>query len=162
MRLRRKIKLIAIVGLLLLISLIKIWPLPLEPQIQNSLKLYANYILGERTKISDLLGPIDVACAIGPYDSFDSRFSEMLTAQQMIVANEILNKQNQISSGDNRFFLVGFRGEMIMSIYVSNFFTNFSTLNKNLPIALNCIDGDGFVSPEKLNEVPIIKLIGGM
>lgn len=147
-----------VIGGVFLMGLIKTWPLPLDLQVLDSLKLYSKYIVGGRAKISDLLGSVDIACAVGPYDSYDARFSKMLTAKQMVAANDALNKRNKISSGDNRFFLVGLRGEKVESIYTSNFFANFPTIDNNSSTALNCVGGDGFISPEKFNETVVIKL----
>ncbi len=158
---RRKIQVATVGGLLLVIGLIKTWPLPLEPNFVDSLKIYSKYILKGQTRISDLLGAVDMACAVGPYDSYDARFSKMLTAQQMIAANDMLNKQNEVSSGDNRFFLVGLRGEKVESIYVSNFFSNLPTIDKKSSAALSCVGGNGLIFPEKFRETIVIKLIKG-
>lgn len=119
--------------------------------------------MGGKTRVSDLLGPVDIACVVGPYDSFfNAKFSRMLTSQQMVAANDILNKRNEISLGSNKFFLVGLRSEMVASTYISNFFSDLSTVNENSPTTLICVDGDGFVSPEKFNEIAVLKLMKGM
>lgn len=152
----------ALLGGVFLVGLIKTWPIPLDPRLLDSLKLYSKYVVGGQTRVSDLLGAVDIACAVGPYDSYlDARFSKMLIDKQIVAAEDALNKQNKTSHGDNRFFLVGLRGEKVESIYLSNFFSNLPTMNKKSTAALNCVGGDGFISPEKFRETIVIKLNKG-
>jgi hypothetical protein len=154
-------KVFLIGGYVLSIGLIFTWPLSVERQFFDSLKIYHKYIFGGKVRVSDLLGTVDIACAVGPYESYDSRFSKFLTEKQIFSANTALNIRNEISSGDNRFFLVGFRGETVSSTYTSNFFSNLQTTSKNSYAELNCISGDGFIFPEKLNGVIAIRMIKG-
>jgi hypothetical protein len=155
----------AIVGsVILLIVLIKTWPLPLEPNVLGSLKIYSAYILRKQVRISDLLGSVDVACAVGPFDSFrDSRFLMMITEQQIDAAENALAKQNEISLGDNQFFLVGLRGSKVAAIYVSNLFLSLKPLEKETSTVLNCVSGGGFIIPipERFGNGISIKLKEG-
>jgi hypothetical protein len=147
-------------GVIFLLALIKTWPLPLEPNVSDSLKLYAKYLMGEPTRISDLLGTVDLACAVGPYDSYrDARFAGLLTEGQIVAAQAALEKRNLVSSGDNRFFLVGFRGEAVAATYVSNLFNNLHGLHKKPATSLDCASGDGLVLAEKSGDIIAIKLI---
>ena len=92
-------------GMLLLVGLIKTWPLVLEPNLSGSLRVYSKYIMGEQAEVSDLLGPVDFACAVGPYDSYrDARFSQLLTEGQIVAAEGILKEQNRDRLGDTQFF----------------------------------------------------------
>lgn len=148
---------------IILIGLIKTWPLPLEPNVPNSLKVYSAYVFGGQTRISELLGPVDVACAVGPFDSFrDARFSKILTEEQIVAAENALAKQNKISLGDNQLFIVGLRGATVAAIYASNFFSNLKTLDKGTLATLDCVGGGGFISPEKFSKVVSIKLKEGV
>lgn len=141
-------------GMLLLVGLIKTWPLVLEPNLSGSLRVYAKYIMGEQAGVSDLLGPVDFACAVGPYDSYrDARFSQLLTEGQIVAAEGILKEQNRDRLGDTQFFLVGFRSEKVVAIYASN----FKSLDKKSSVP-NCVGGNGFIFPEKFNSVIAIKL----
>lgn len=154
-----KIQGVIVGGSILLIGLIKTWPLPLEPNVLDSLKIYSIYIVGGHARISDLLGSVDVACAVGPFDSFrDARFSKVLTEGQIVAAEDALTKQNKISLGDNQFFLVGLRGTTVAAIYASNFFSNLKSLEKEKSTALDCVGGGGLISPEKFNKIISIKL----
>ena len=146
---------------IILIGLIKTWPLPIEPNLLNSTKVYSAYVFGGQTRISDLLGSVDIACAIGPYGSFrDTRFSKVLTEEQIVAAENALVKQNKISLGDNQLFIVGLRGAKVEAIYVSNVFTNLKNLDKESD-TLDCVGGGGFLLPEKFNNVISIKLKEG-
>lgn len=141
-------------GMLLLVGLIKTWPLVLEPNLSGSLRVYAKYIMGEQAGVSDLLGPVDFACAVGPYDSYrDARFSQLLTEGQIVAAEGILKEQNRDRLGDTQFFLVGFRSEKVVAIYASN----FKSLDKKSSVP-NCVGGNGFIFPQKFNSVIAIKL----
>ena len=141
-------------GMLLLVGLIKTWPLVLEPNLSASLRVYSKYIMGEQAEVSDLLGPVDFACAVGPYDSYrDARFSQLLTEGQIVAAEGILKEQNRDRLGDTQFFLVGFRSEKVVAIYASN----FKSLDKKSSVP-NCVGGNGFIFPQKFNSVIAIKL----
>lgn len=152
-----------IVGVGFLAGLMKTWPLPLEPNLLASIDIYSMYIAGAQTNISDVLGSVDIACAIGPYDSYrDLRFSKFLTEKQIAAAEEALEKRKEVSLGDDQFFAVGFRREAVVSVYISNFFSNFQSLDKESSTALSCVSGRGFLSPEKANTVIAIKLKEGI
>ena len=153
-----------LIGLVIfLIGIIKTWPLPLEPNVLNSLKIYSTYVFGGQARISDLLGSVDIACAVGPFDSFrDERFSKILTEEQIVAAENALAKQNKISLGDNQLFVVGLRDARVAAIYASNFFSNLKTLDRATSTTVDCVGGSGFISPEKFNNVISIKLKEGV
>lgn len=145
-------------GMVLLVGLIKTWPLVLEPNLSGSLRVYSKYIMGEQAEVSDLLGPVDFSCAVGPFDSYrDARFSQLLTEGQIVAAEGIFKEQNRNRLGDTQFFLVGFRSEKVVAIYASNFFSNFKSLDKKSSVP-NCVGGNGLIFPEKFNSVIAIKL----
>lgn len=146
-------------GVIFLLALFKTWPLPLEPNVSDSLKLYANQVMGKPTRISDLLGTVDLACAVGPYDSYrDTRFAGLLTEGQIVAAQAVLEKRNLVSSGDNRFFLVGFRGEAVAATYVSNLFNNLHGLHKKPATSPDCVSGDGLLISEQFGDTMTMKL----
>jgi len=111
----KKIKFIIIsFTFFLFLILENIWPTPLDNSPLDSLKIYGKYILGKDTQASEILGVVDIACAIGPYDSFmDIRLSKKLSNEQAVAAEDILETWNKKSLGDNQFFLVGFRGKKL-------------------------------------------------
>lgn len=154
---------IAAIGVLALaiILFMKLWPILLDSHPLISLRLYIGYLTEEKVQISNLFNKADVICAIGPYDSFrDARFGNQLNPMQVESAEKILAKQNEKSFGNNRFFMVGLKGNEVSFVYDSKFFSNMATL-KHLKNALNCVTENGAVIAKKSGNTIAIELIKG-
>lgn len=153
----------AIIALLMLfVGFVTIWPIPLDPKPALSLKLYAQYLAGRPLALAEVFGPVELVCAIGPYSSFqDPYVAPFLTAPQRAAAAAALDRQNLDSHGDNRIFMLGFRGDQVAAVYTSHFFASLPTQDK-LTAAPSCIDGSGFISVETFENVIVIKLEKGM
>jgi hypothetical protein len=163
MNFSRKIQGVIAGGAIIFIGLIETWPLPFEPNILNSLKIYSNYVFGGQVRVSDLLGSVDIACAVGPYDSFrDKRFSKILSEEQIVAADNALYKMNLNHGGYRQFLMVGLRGTTVSEVYASNLFKNLKSLDKIKSTRLDCVGGDGFVSPEEFGTIIAIELNQGV
>lgn len=158
----KRIVLIAAGGLFLFFGLINMWPLPIEPSLSNSLKLYGNYFLGRPTPVSSLLGPVDIACAIGPYDSFTStRFTQVLNARQRASAEEALAQVNKTTSGSNNLLLVGLRGDTVSTLYLSQFFFLQDKRDDASTEGSDCVSGAGMMWAKKVRKIIVITLKNG-
>lgn len=156
---RFKKKALWIIGVtFVLLVLVKIWPIPFDNKPLDSLKIYGKYIRGGNVKISEILGVVETAWAIGPYDSFtNSRFSNQISQEQAAAANKVLHMLNKKTFGDNGIVLIGFRGDKVKAFYASNFFKNLNTQSAGEG-SPSCVSGNGFISLEKHDHVVVVKL----
>lgn len=134
------------------------WPLVLEPDLSDSLRLYRHALTRTPIQLSSLLGSIDIACAIGPYDSFKHpRFSAQLSPAQSNSGEAALQRLNQTSFGDNRYVLIGWRGNQVSKVYVSHLFSKTTSNRSNQTAQRDCINGLGSVIPRNDGNMTTIE-----
>ena len=128
-----------VTGLLITAS----WPLMLEPGVSDSLKLSLHNVRGQPVPLSDLLGPVDLVCATGPYDSYaHPRFAGRLTKGEAALADGARVSHDPDAHGARNVFLVGLRDGAIVSRYGSSMFHNLPTREPHAGAA-DCAVGTG-------------------
>jgi len=134
------------------------WPLVVEPDLSASVRLYRHALTRTPIQLSSLLGPIDKACAMGPYDSFrHPRFSAQLTPAQSQSGEAVLQHLNQTSFGDNRYVLIGWRGNQVAAVYVSHLFSKPNPKRSPQTAPRDCINGLGSLVPRNDGNMTTIE-----